>query len=94
MAKITIHRQKLIGAQGSDFIVYLDKNKIGKVKNGKILSFDLLPGKHNLQIKLDFPRFACSPTIDFSVNESEEIKYFTKFTRFSKLSFLIYIISH
>jgi hypothetical protein len=83
MAKITITRKKTWIGSAVAHHVFLDNIKIGKLWSGKTQSFEISPGEHTLQIKYDVTRLNRSPRLTFSIKENEEIKYISKFTRFT-----------
>jgi hypothetical protein len=47
--------------------VVLDGNVIGEIKNGQQVEFDVAPGKHQLNLKIDWCR---SNIVDFEINQS------------------------
>jgi hypothetical protein len=51
--------------------VVLDDEFIGKIKNGKIARFDILPGKHELYLRLDWVR---SNKVQFST-DGQDIEF-------------------
>ncbi|MCA8985852.1 MAG: hypothetical protein R3C12_22920 [Planctomycetaceae bacterium] len=48
------------------YIVVLDGNVIGEIENGQQVEFDVAPGMHHLNLKIDWCR---SNIIDFEVNQ-------------------------
>ena len=46
--------------------VVLDGNVVGEIKNGQQVEFDVAPGKHQLNLKIDWCR---SNIVDFEVNQ-------------------------
>jgi hypothetical protein len=87
MSTITVHRKKSFIGGGSYYFVYFDGQKIDKVKNGEIKSFNISPGDHSFQIKSDIFSYSRSPVINLSIKEDEAISYLAKFSRLLKIQF-------
>jgi hypothetical protein len=54
MAQFRIKRNSEYNNYGRNIRLYLDGEKIGKIKNGEEIIFDQKPGKHLLQAKIDW----------------------------------------
>lgn len=55
MTKIIVRREKAIWQdRGRQYIILLDGCEIGRVSNGAELEFDVEPGKHAVQMKIDW----------------------------------------
>ena len=66
-----------------DFIfdekVYIDDVKVGAVSNGQSKVFNVTPGAHKLQLKMNFS-FLRSHPIEFRINNGENLKFNCNFT--------------
>jgi|SRR5471032_2028994 len=55
MAKIIVRRKKAIWQdRGRKYIVLLDGAEIARVSNGSEVAFDVVPGKHTVQLQIDW----------------------------------------
>lgn len=79
MAKITIYVES---STGPSFRIFLNRKKLSKIPIGKIKSFDISDGDHQLQLK-QYP-FYISPIFKFSLKDGDEINYHAKATHFNK----------
>ena len=52
MAKLTIERKKELVDQYRFLALFLDGEKIGEIKNGKIMEFDIPAGNHSIYCKV------------------------------------------
>lgn len=95
MAKITIYIEN---STGPSFRVFLERKKLSNIPIGKIKSFNISEGDHQLQLK-QYP-FYVSPVFKFALKDGDEINYHAKATHFNKyggfynlLLLLIFIIT-
>ena len=54
MSKLIINRRSEWTNRGREIGLYLNKEKIGTIKNGETKEFQLKPGNHNLKAKIDW----------------------------------------
>lgn len=69
---LIIHRPSCFIDRYRSFIIILDNQNVGKVKNADTFALPIEPGKHTLYLRIDWCR---SAVIEFSVEGSEEIKF-------------------
>lgn len=65
---ITIRRKSSFSNKYANFNIYLDGNKIGTIKDGGRVEFNIEPGKHTLQTTLNI---SASNSIDFEIDENK-----------------------
>ena len=64
---IRIKRDSGYADRFREYKVMLDDNIIGSIKNGAVQTLEVPPGKHRLQLKLDWCR---SNTVEFETNSN------------------------
>ena len=52
--------------------VLLDGNLVGRINAGEVFEYDISPGEHGLQLKIDW---CGSPTLDFAIEDGEVIDF-------------------
>lgn len=55
-AAVSIKRPAKLAFATRKFSVFIDGRKVGSVKNGSVSRFEVSPGRHTLQVKVDFYR--------------------------------------
>ena len=63
--KVTVHRKQRLRDWGPRYALLLDGEKVAKVFSGRSVSFDVEPGRHTLQCKLELA--SKSPEVEFVV---------------------------
>ena len=73
MSKLIITRTSEWNNRAREFGIYIDNEKIGTISNGETQEFDIEPGKHKINGKIDWCK---SPIMEFEIvsNESKEIE--------------------
>ena len=73
MATIKIHRTKEYNNKLRDFIILIDGKEIGKIANGESKDFEMLPGHHIINAKIDW---CSSPELSIvtDYNETKNLK--------------------
>jgi hypothetical protein len=66
MSKLIISRKKEWQNRARKYKVYIDGEKKDIIENGKIKEMDLEPGKHQVQLKIDW---CSSPEIELEIPE-------------------------
>ena len=73
MAKLIISRTSELNNRAREFGIYLNNKKIGTIANGETKEFEIEPGIHKINAKIDWCK---SQTTEFNIieNESKVIK--------------------
>ncbi len=92
--KIIINRKSEFINRARGFKIFIDGKEERKISNGGTEEFQVEPGSHILQLKIDW---CCSPELNFNINGGET-KYFItgsgmKYYSFSVVLVLIYFLS-
>jgi hypothetical protein len=66
--QVTLSRVKRVRDAGCAYKVLLDGEKVGKIRAGKVLAFDVAPGPHQLQCSVDR---ATSPEVPFVAGDAD-----------------------
>lgn len=60
----------------AEFIIMIDGKEYGRINDGEQQMFKVIPGRHELQIKMAYSIFGeSSPKITFTVSANETIKF-------------------
>ena len=65
MATIILQRSNEYANRIRDYQVYVDGAKLGVIANGATKEFEVLPGRHTLQCRIDW---CSSPTVEFDMS--------------------------
>ena len=68
MATIKIQRTKEHNNRLRDFIILIDGQEIGKLANGEIKDFEIVPGHHTIKAKIDW---CSSPELSIITDDNE-----------------------
>lgn len=71
MAKIIIQRTNEYNNRWRDYQIYIDNKKVGTIKNGGSIEFEIEEGKHIIEAKIDW---CGSPKITVEI-KNDETKY-------------------
>lgn len=72
MAKIKIHRSSEYTNKLRNINLWLDSQKIGEIRDGESIEFEVSPGKHTLIARIDW---TSSNPIEFTI-DSEQLIHF------------------
>lgn len=72
LGMITITRDSGYADRLRKYKVLLDDVEIGEISNGETKSFEVAPGEHILQLKIDW---ACSNEVNFAQKNNESLKF-------------------
>lgn len=70
MGKLILSRKKEWQNKAKSFKVYLDGEKRATISNGEIKEIEMEPGKHQLQLKVDW---CSSPEIELDISDDKSI---------------------
>ncbi len=73
MAILTLKREKRWADKLRAYKILFDGREVGSIKEGEVWTFSCEPGRHTLQLKIDW---CVSPTLEFDVAaDSQEIAF-------------------
>lgn len=72
MPKIKIHRVSQFENRGRKIKLEIDGEFVGSIKNGESLIFEVNPGKHLVQAKIDW---CSSNLIELNASDNSEFEY-------------------
>jgi len=72
MTKIYIHRSSEWANAARNMSIYIDDKKVGSVQNGMAADFDVEPGTHTLEARIDW---CSSQKVEFTLAEGEHQKF-------------------
>ena len=74
MQKITIVRTNQWFSQAKNIFVYIDNEKIRTIAPGEIIQFEVLPGKHTVEVRNNWVGGSNTLVVDVKKNEDNIIK--------------------
>lgn len=90
VGRLIVHRGSSFADKTRKYKVYCDSVKLGVVKDGEMISFDVPPGQHQIYFRIDWAR-SNKLVVNFSEGETEVVKVDSNLRGWKLLLALYYV---